>query len=77
MGFDSSEQEIALLQDKVINGFVVQDPFQIGYKDVMSVYDTLQGKSIEPRIDTGATYVNLKNIDTPEVQKLLYPLGKK
>ncbi len=74
VGFDSSEQEIALLQSGVINGFVVQNPFQMGYKGVMSVYDALQGKSVNPRIDTGATYVSLENIDTPEVQKLLYPL---
>lgn len=77
VGFDSSEQEIALLKEGVINGFVVQNPFNMGYLGVHSLYKAINGETIEKRIDTGATYVNLDNIETPEVQKLLYPLGKK
>jgi ribose transport system substrate-binding protein len=77
VGFDSSEQEIQLLKDGVIKGFVVQNPFNMGYLGVKAVYDAIKGKKINPRIDTGATYVNLENFDKPEIQKLLYPLGKK
>ncbi len=76
VGFDSSEQEIALLKQGVIDGFVVQNPFQMGYLGVQNMYDAIQGKSISKRIDTGATYVDLSNLETEVIQKLLYPLGK-
>lgn len=76
IGFDSSEQEIAFLQEGIISGFVVQNPFQMGYMSVYALNDLLDGKNISSRIDTGATYVNLNNLNEPDIQKLLYPLGK-
>lgn len=77
VGFDSSEQEIRFLNDGYISGFVVQNPFQMGYKTVYALNDLLDGKKIDSRIDTGATYVDINNINDADIQKLLYPLGKK
>lgn len=77
IGFDSSDQEIAFLQEKIIDGFVVQNPYNMGYLGVKAANDALEGKTVEKRIDTGATYVSLDNFEDEEIQKLLYPLGKK
>lgn len=77
IGFDSSDQEIAFLKEKVIDGFVVQNPYNMGYLGVKAANDVLEGKSVEKRIDTGATYVSLDNFENDDIQKLLYPLGKK
>lgn len=77
VGFDSSDQEITFLKEGYISGFVVQNPFQMGYKSVYALNDLIDGKEIDARIDTGATYVDNSNINDPEIQKLLYPLGKK
>jgi len=38
--------------------------------------DAIAGKPVEKRIDTGVTVVTMENFNTPDVQKLLYPLGK-
>lgn len=76
VGFDSSEAEIAFLKSGVVQGFVVQNPFNMGYLGVKALYDVLEGKTIDNRIDTGATYVTLENLETEKVQKLLNPLGK-
>lgn len=76
VGFDSSEAEIAFLKGGVVQGFVVQNPFNMGYLGVKALYDVLEGKTIDNRIDTGATYVTLENLETEKVQKLLNPLGK-
>lgn len=76
VGFDSSDQEIQFLKDKYIDGFVVQNPYNMGYLGVKACADVLDGKTVESRIDTGATYVSLENFDEDSIQKLLYPLGK-
>jgi ribose transport system substrate-binding protein len=75
IGFDSSEQEIDYLQKGVINGFVVQNPFQIGYLGVKTMYEHLAGvKKAPARIDTGVVWVDMKNFNQPDIQKILYPL---
>lgn len=75
IGFDSSEQEIDYLKKGVIQGFVVQNPFQIGYLGVKTMYEHLAGiKQAPARIDTGVVWVDMKNFNQPEIQKILYPL---
>jgi ribose transport system substrate-binding protein len=75
IGFDSSEQEIDYLQKGVITGFVVQNPFQIGYLGVKTLYEHLAGvKKAPARIDTGVVWVEMKNFNQPDIQKILYPL---
>lgn len=76
VGFDSSEAEIEFLKNGVVQGFVVQNPFNMGYLGIKALYEVLQGNSIDSRIDTGATYVTLENLESEKVQKLLNPLGK-
>lgn len=77
IGFDSSDDEIAYLSDGVINGMMVQNPYNMGYLGVRNLKKVLDGKTIEERIDTGATYVNGDNLYDEDTQWLLYPLGKK
>ena len=75
IGFDSSEQEIDYLQKDVITGFVVQNPFQIGYLAVKTLYEHLADiKKAPPRIDTGVVWVDMKNFKQADIQKILYPL---
>jgi ribose transport system substrate-binding protein len=75
VGFDSSEQEIDYLKRGVIEGFVVQNPFQIGYLGVKTMYEHLAGvKKAPARIDTGVVWVDMNNFNQPDIQKILYPL---
>jgi len=71
IGFDSSKFIINALQRKQLYGFVIQNPYQMGYQGVSSVYRALQGQNIKAVIDTGSSFVNRENITTPEVKKLL------
>jgi len=73
MGFDSSDKEVEALQKGDVDGLVVQSPYKIGYEGVKAAVETLQGKKVEARVDTGATLVTKDNMDTPENQKLLKP----
>ena len=36
----------------------------------------IRGGKVPKRIDTGVTVVTMKNFNQPDVQKLLYPMGK-
>ncbi len=75
VGFDASEQQIELLHDGVLDGFVVQNPFEMGYRGVHKAYRAVHGEGdqLEEFYDTGVTYVTSDNYDDPEVQELLYP----
>ncbi|MCM1156988.1 MAG: ABC transporter substrate-binding protein [Bacteroidales bacterium] len=76
LGFDSSDAEIAFLAEGAIDGMMVQNPYNMGYLGVRNINKVLDGKAIEERIDTGATYVNGDNLYDEDTQWLLYPLGK-
>lgn len=76
IGFDSSDEEIAYLEEGVIDGMMVQNPYNMGYLGVRNINKVLDGKEIEEKIDTGATYVNIDNLKDEDTQWLLYPLGE-
>lgn len=76
VAFDASPAEISALEKGTIQALVVQNPYRMGYEGVKAALAALAGKEVEPRIDTGVTIVTRKNLDAPEVQKLLYPTGK-
>lgn len=76
IGFDSSDDEISYLADGVIDGMMVQNPYNMGYLGVRNINKVLDGETIEEKIDTGAAYVNSENLYDEDTQWLLYPLGK-
>ncbi|WCE31914.1 ABC transporter substrate-binding protein [Vibrio sp. SCSIO 43137] len=76
MGFDSTEGIIAFLKAGTIQGFVVQDAYQIGYQGLKTLYNVLDGKKVAGVIDIPVKVVTAENIDSPDMQQLLYPFGK-
>ncbi len=78
VGFDAADAEIEYLQSGTVHALIVQDPFKMGYEGVKALAGLLRGKGApEKRIDTGAKVVTKENMTTQEMQKILYPLGKK
>lgn len=75
IGFDSSEQEIAYLEEGYIDGMMVQNPYNMGYLGVRNINKVLNGENIEELINTGATYVDRTNLKDEDTQWLLYPMG--
>jgi len=75
VAFDAGDDEVAALKRGTIQALIVQNPFRMGYDGVKTAYEALQGKPVEKRIDTGVTVVTMDNLETPEVKKLLNPLG--
>src|SRR5437870_12453364 len=73
VGFDTSQMFIDAMVAKQLHGIVVQNPFNMGYLGVKTMIDSLKGKPVEKRIDTGVTVITLENLDAPESQTLLHP----
>jgi len=73
VGFDSSQKLIEAMQDGVIQGLVLQNPFKMGYLGVKTAYAYLKGEPIEKLIDTGVTLATPENMNDPEIKQLLSP----
>ncbi|HOZ49343.1 MAG TPA: ABC transporter substrate-binding protein [Candidatus Hydrogenedentes bacterium] len=74
VGFDASDQEIEDLKKGIIQALVVQNPYRMGYEGVKAAIDHLAGKEVPKRVDTGVVVVTIDNFESPEIQKILYPL---
>lgn len=52
IGFDSSFNEIKLLDEGVMNATVIQRPFQMGYLSIKTAMEVVKGKKAAQFIDT-------------------------
>jgi len=77
IGFDSSRPIIEGLQNGEIQGLVVQNPFKMGYQGVKTLVESLKGKNVDKKMDTGVLLVTDVNLNQPEIQDLLKQKKKK
>jgi ribose transport system substrate-binding protein len=73
VGIGSDEKLVKLLQDGVIAGLVVEDPFRMGYDGVKTALAASKGEQVPANVDTGATLVTEANMSSPRSQELLKP----
>jgi ribose transport system substrate-binding protein len=73
VGFDVSQRFIDALNSGQLHGIVVQNPFNMGYLGVKTMVDSLLGRTVEKKIDTGVMLVTKENMETTEVKTLLRP----
>jgi ribose transport system substrate-binding protein len=77
IGFDNSMEEIAYLEEDVLQATIVQKPFNMGYLAVKAAMDLSAGKKVEPMIDTGSEAITKQNMYDSDKQKLLFPFVEK
>ena len=73
VGFDSSEAFVTAIRNRQLDGIVLQNPFDMGYRGVKTMVAHLRGESIESRVDTGVTIITPDNLDSAEAKALLNP----
>ncbi|MEX2301185.1 MAG: substrate-binding domain-containing protein [Bryobacterales bacterium] len=73
VGFDASAELVSELKDGAIDSIVVQDPFKMGYESTKNVALHLRGEKPERQMDSGAYLIDAENIDTPEMQAIVFP----
>jgi ribose transport system substrate-binding protein len=64
---------VKLLQDGVIAGLVVEDPFRMGYDGVKTALAASKGEQVAASIIVGATLVTKANMSSARSQELLKP----
>lgn len=77
IGFDNSMEEIAYLEEDVLQATIVQKPFNMGYLAVKAAMELSEGKKVEPMIDTGSEVITKQNMYDSDKQKLLFPFVEK
>jgi ribose transport system substrate-binding protein len=73
LGFDAHQAFLDAMKRGEMDGFVLQNPFEMGYLAVKTMAQHLRGEKVAPVIDTGVHVVTPENMDTAEMQKLLKP----
>ncbi len=73
VGFDASEELIAEMKAGTIDSIVVQDPFKMGYESTKALAVHLNGGEPVREMDSGAYLILRENVETPEMQALLFP----
>jgi ribose transport system substrate-binding protein len=76
IGFDSDPKTVKFLQDGVLAGLVVQDPFRMGYDGIKTALAASKGEKVPTDVDTGANLITKANMDSARSQELLNPKVK-
>jgi ribose transport system substrate-binding protein len=76
VGVGSDEKLVKFLQDDVIAGLVVEDPFRMGYDGVKTALAASKGEKVPANVDTGVTLVTKANMSSARSQELLKPKVK-
>lgn len=64
IGYDDQEETLNYIRKGIINGIVVQDPYQMGYLGVKLMKQYLDGETLESDVfDTGTILVTQENVD--------------
>jgi ribose transport system substrate-binding protein len=73
LGFDAHPVFVEAMAKGEMPGFILQDPFGMGYQAVKTAVQHLQGQKVPPMIDTGVHVITPENVKTPEMVQLLDP----
>lgn len=76
IGFDASLDMITFLDKGILSAMVVQDPFNMGYLTVKIAVQLLNKEPTEKVYDTGSKLITKDNMATPEMEAILYPMGR-
>ncbi len=72
IGYDSGKQQMDAIRSGAEAGAITQNPVGIGYKCVEAALKAYKGETLPKTIDTGFMWYDKTNIDTPEIQAVLY-----
>lgn len=72
VGFDGGQEQIKLLENGVLKGVIVQNPFGMGYAAVVAAARVSLGLANESFVDTGYIWVTKENMTSKKIKNLLY-----
>ena len=72
-GFEASSNLVKGRRDGALDGLIVQENVQMGYRAEKTMVTHLKGGQVERIIDTGVHLVTRDTMDQPEMKALLTP----
>jgi len=72
IAFDSGKKILDAIKDGTVSGAITQDPVNMGYKAVQAAIKASKGEILPTFINTGFTWYDKSNMDTPEIKSLIY-----
>ena len=72
IGFDSGKTQMDAVRDGTLYGAVQQNPGKIGYEAVQMAWKAYKKEAVPKIVDTGIVWSNQQNIDSAEVQAVIY-----
>ena len=72
-GWITSEGLVEGLRQGHIHGLVSQDPFDMGYRGVLTAVAVLKGETVEKRVATRLAVITPDNIDDADMKELIEP----
>ena len=73
VAFDSSDSLIKGLSEKSVSGIVLQDPFEMGRRSVLSLVGHLRGEKVDAKVNTGEYVATAENQNSDPYNRLLRP----
>jgi ribose transport system substrate-binding protein len=73
VGFDAGDKLVEALGKGELYGLVLQNPLRMAELAVNALVDSLAGKPVEKRIDTGEYMITPQNMKQPDMNLLLHP----
>ena len=74
LGFDNNTEIIDCLEQGILDGIIVQNPFAMGYLGVQAAVELLQNETLKEReTDTGINVVTRENLFNPSIQMVIFP----
>lgn len=73
VGFDNNDVLLEGMRTGQIDGLLLQDPFDMGYRGVLTAVAILNGEPFEEKVDTRMMMITPENMEQEEAQRLLHP----
>ncbi len=72
LGFDATQEEARALEEGLVDGLIVQNPYGMGYATVVACSRAILELGNEAEIDSGYIWITADNMEDPEVAAMLY-----
>lgn len=73
IGFNSDTQEVEYIKQGVLDGTVIQNPYNMGYISVRYAMKAINNEAINANVNTGVTYISADNLNDADIKLLLNP----
>ena len=72
VGFDSGAAQVEAIRNGTMVGAITQNPIGMGEQLVDAAVKATRGEQLPPVIDTGYFWYDQSNVDSPEIQEVIY-----